>query len=224
MSVETIYQSPDHFEEYHTIDSEIICMQHNDQCCIQVEIIDTNPEEQAVLASAAESALKKLDSFFDKRFAELFSGLRIRIGDGLVRGGAEALPKENLILADRRKMLMSVADAEVKLSEYADPGDWSSVMGEQEAAAAGSSLEYNIIHETGHLLDEQTSGPVRHRVNPSESPTKYGRVADDWHEEKAHEAFAEGFTYMVYGSQVSETMEKAVRDTLKARVIAEGAT
>ena len=157
--------------------------------------VDASPEERAILEKALERGLAKLDAFFDGKFSETFAGLHLHVGDGLTKSGAEAFPEENKIVFDRTKMMMSP----------------------EEAAKPGSCLEYTLIHEVGHLVDEQSPGNKRHRVQATESPTKYGRVPDEYHDEKDHEAFAEGFTYMVYGKPVSRIMETAVRETVAAR-------
>lgn len=219
MAIETLTESPVHFEEKHTSGGEIICMQREHQCSIAVEITGASPEEEQILADNSKQALEKLDSFFGGQFAELFSGLHIKVGDGLTEGGAQAIPKENRIVADREKMLMSAARAEKILIEmgYLLPGERTNVMGGLKDQL-GSVLQYELIHEVGHLLDEQTpDGLARKRISPEHSPTKYGREVDDWHDHKDHEAFAEGFTHMVLGGEVSEPMIRAVNNAVTNR-------
>src|SRR3990167_8311429 len=110
MNIELASQASEHFNENHQDGNETICMGNDGQCSVTVEIAGDNEQEQQVLEAAAERALTRLDTFFDGRFAKLFTGLRIQIGDGLVQGGAEAKPEKNVVLADRKKMLMSLAD------------------------------------------------------------------------------------------------------------------
>ncbi len=207
-----------HFEEHHLENGEAaVCMQHNGECSVLIEIAGS-PEEEKLLAGNAEKALDRLDQFFDGRFAELFPGLHIKIGDGLVEGGALADAANNRVLADRQKMLINLKESEELLKEFFEPGERTRVMSAEETAEPGSVLQYELIHEIGHLLDEQPPGPAGKRVDASESPTKYGRVPDKWHANKDHEAFAEGFTHMVFGADVSPRMQEAVQSAVEARV------
>lgn len=218
MSEAIIPKSHPHFETHHQgKGKEIICMQNGGKCSILVEV-DGNEEEQALFTATTGKALSLLDNFFGGKFAGTFRGLHIKIGDGLVNGGAEAKSAENRIVADKQKMQTSLKDEEQLLAKYFDPGDRTRVMSEKEAAQPASAWVYELIHEVGHLLDEQTAGPARKRVAASESPTKYGREPDDWHATKEHEAFAEGFTHMVFGAPVSPAMRKAVEKTLVIRL------
>lgn len=207
-----------HFEEHHLENGEVvICMQHNGECSVLTEIT-APPEEEKLLASNAQEALERLDQFFGGRFSEIFPGLHIKIGDGLVEGGALADAPNNRVLADRQKMQLSLKESEELLREAFEPGERTRVMSDEDAAKPGSVLQYELIHELGHILDEQTPGPVGKRVDASESPTKYGRVPDKWHENKDHEAFAEGFTHMVFGAEVSEAMKDAVLAAVQGRM------
>lgn len=66
--------------------------------------------------------------------------------------------------------------------------------------SARGALEYTLTHEIGHILDGQTkSGDPYHHVSAAESPTWYGKDADEWNDDdKDHEAFAEQHKAMLY--------------------------
>ena len=217
MNLETLSESPRHFETHHENSETLLCMQHGDACSIMVETSGT-PEEQRIIERAAHRALSRLDTLFDGKFAEAFSGLLIKIGDDLTESGGEAFPDKNEIVLDRRKMLLSLLEAEALMPDVLDQSDWSGVMSEDEAGKPGSCIEYNIINEVGHILDEQAEDRAAHHVNASESPTKYGRQSDQFHEDKDHEAFAEGFTYKAYNQPITEVMNLAVSRAIEARV------
>jgi hypothetical protein len=156
---------------------------------------------------------------FEGRLAEVANGLRIQIGDGLTKSGGETDTSKNKIIFDRKKMLQSLADAEEFLHEVLDTGDWTSVMDPEEANRPGSCLEYNIIHEIGHILaQDKNDESSYHRVARSASPTKYGRQPDRFNDKKDHEAFAEGFTYMAYDRPVRNVMQVAVDKLIRERL------
>lgn len=218
MNIETLSENKQHFEVHHENNEILVCMQQDGHCAILVESNGT-PEEQRTVERATERAFKRLNDMFGGRFAEVAGGLHVQIGDGLTESGGETVHGENKIVFDRQKMLLSLADAEQFLPDVLDPGDWTSVMSPEEAAQPGSCLEYNIIHEVGHLLaqDEDDESSYR-RVSSSESPTKYGRQPDRFSDKKDHEAFAECFTYVAYGQPVSEVAQAAVDKLIKERL------
>ena len=81
-----------HFETHHSDNGEVVmCLQSDGQCSVLVEI-DANEEEQEMFIANTQKSLDLLDKFFDGKFADIFTGLHIKIGDGLVEGGAQALP------------------------------------------------------------------------------------------------------------------------------------
>lgn len=218
MSAEIMTKPHPHFETHHGKNGEIlVCMQSQGECSVLVEIKDATKAEAEILKTQSANALEKLDDFFGGRFAECFSGLHIKIGDDLVEGGALALAQDNTILADRQKMLISLQESEHLLSEYFDPGDRTRTMDDELAKQPGSVLIYELIHETGHILDETAQGRSAKGLTPH-SPTKYGRELDDWHNDKDHEAFAEGFTHKVLGQPVSLTMEQAVAEAVQIKI------
>jgi hypothetical protein len=210
----SIFSDGQHLKTWHKNDQILVCMQLHSKCGVVV-LADGTPEERQTLGQAAKRALKRLNDIFDGHFSETCNGLQIQIGTNLTEGGGISMPAQNKILLDRKKMLLSLVDAEKILADVLDPGDWTSVMSEQEAAAAGSCLEYNLVHEVGHILaQDENDTATYHRVDKSQSPTKYGRQPDRFSDKKDHEAFAEGFTYVVYSRPVSKAMQVAVQDLL----------
>ncbi len=173
--------------------------------------IDANPEETLILKNACQKAFERLDRLFGGRFADISRDLRIQIGDGLTESGGQTVLSENKILFDRQKMLLSLAEAEKQLAGVLDPGDWTGVMSAKDAARSGSCMEYNFIHEIAHIL-AQTDGDEAsyHRIDSSESPTRYGRQPDKFSRKKDHEALAEGFTYITFGRPVGKPMQAAI--------------
>jgi hypothetical protein len=195
MSIETIHSNPDHFESHHENGETILCMQHNSQCSILVEVQGT-PEQQEILRGASERTLKRLDDYFGGRMAELFSGLHIKFGD--YDGGGEAHQEKNLITFDTNRMSMSLADAEALLvgTDVLNPGDWTGTMTSEAAEKPGSCLDYNLPHEIYHMLDIRSETGEWEGIDVSLSPTKYGS-------QKRNEAAAETFAYMIYGREVN---------------------
>lgn len=219
-NVETLAAEPDRFETSREDAETIVSMLHEGERAVSVEITGTT-EERLVLEDATKDALTRLDAYFeshDADFSEVFAGLDVRIADDGERGG-KALPAENRIVLDKQSMLMSLSEAEALLVKEGilEAGDYTRVMDDDEADKPGSSLVYTFIHELGHLVDEQSEGDKRHRVAPAQSPTKYGREPDAFHEEKDHEAFAEGFVYDVLGASVTPEMKEAVAKTVALR-------
>lgn len=208
---------PEHFDVHHENGEALMCMSSGGECRILVEVMaGYSSEEEQLLIASTTSALEAIDHFTGGKAADIFTGLHIKIGEDITDGGAKAVAEENQVLLSGRKMLLSIAEMKQVSGSY-DADELSDFPDENRPAGA---LEYTLVHEIGHILDGQTqTGNAYHRIDASESPTKYGREADKWHDSnKDHEAFAEGFAHAVYGMPVSDAMKAAVRETVDARV------
>ena len=205
---------PEHFDVHHEDGEAVMCMSSDGECRVLVEIMPGyTPEEEQQLISSTTSALEAVDHFTGGRAVDIFTGLHIKLGEDETQSGG-AFPKENLVVLNGRKMLLSVAEMRTVSGSYNDEelADFSDVN------RPGGALEYTLVHEMGHILDGVgADGKHPFRVSPNESPTNYGRVPDKYHDEKYHEAFAEGFAHAVWGMPISETMETTVRETIDAR-------
>lgn len=191
-------------------------MSSGGECRVLVEIMPGyTPEEEQQLIASTTGALEAIDRFTGGRATDIFTGLHIKIGENAAEGGAKAVAEENLVLLNGRKMLLSVAEMRRVSGAYGD----DELAGFPDEHRPGGALEYTLVHEAGHVLDGQTkTGEAYHRIAASESPTKYGREFDKWHNDsKDHESFAEGFAHAVYGMPVSETMEATVREIANVR-------
>lgn len=208
----------EHFSEVHHENGEaLICMSSAGECHILVDVMPGySPEEEQQLIASTTRALEAIDLYTNGKATDIFTGLQITIGEDVAEGGAKAMAKENQVLLNGRKMLLSIAEMKRASRAYDD----EELAGFPEEDRAGGALEYTLVHEIGHILDGQTkTGEAYHRVPASESPTKYGREPDEWHSNnKDHEAFAEGFAHAVYGMPVSEVMEASVQETIDARL------
>ncbi len=211
-------EHPKHFSEVHHEDGEaLMCMSSGGECRILVEVMPGySPEEEQQLMTSTSRALEAIDQFTGGRAADIFTGLHIKIGEDVAEGGAKAIAEENQVLLNGRKMLLSVAEMKQVSGAYSE----EELASFPDIDRPGSALEYTLVHEIGHILDGQTkTGEAYHRVVANESPTKYGRGADEWHtDNKDHEAFAEGFAHAVYGMPISDAMEAIVHETIDARM------
>jgi len=209
MSIETAKASPDHFETHHVDDETMLCMQHNGQCSVLVEV-DGSAEQQIILESAVKKGLEKLDAVFEGRFAELFAGLQIKFGE--YPGGGEAHQAEGLITFDAERMSMSLADAEAYLVDQGqlNPGDWTRTMSPEEAMEPGSCLVYNLVHEAGHLIDDTNPDGSLVGIDTRLSPTKYGSM-------KPNEAAAEAFTYKVFSVEIQPNAETEITNRIEKK-------
>lgn len=184
---------------------------------IGVEIAEVYTEEEInQLTLAIKESLSAVDDFLSGKTSTVFKGLRIRVGEGVAAGGGEALPDQNMIVLNGRAMLLSLSEMR-QAAGYESNELRGSIIPED---LVGGALRYTLVHEMGHILDESTDyGDKRHRVDASESPTKYGMLPDRWNNEKDHEAFAEGFAHMVYKMPVSDTLADVIQKTIEARII-----
>lgn len=173
-------------------------------------------EERQQLTDTAKEALVKVDEYLDGKTEDIFSGLTIRIGENVTKGGGEAISDKNMIKLNGRPMLMSLSEMRHKVPDYGHEELRGSTIDEDEV---GGALRYTLVHEMGHILDELTeTGDKRHRVASSESPTIYGREPDQYNSEKDHEAFAEGFAHVVYGMPVSGALAEAIQETVRLKL------
>jgi hypothetical protein len=183
---------------------------------IAIELSDEYDDtESRHLADATKQALEAVDTFLDGETKNIFSGLTIKIGEGVASGGGEAIADKNTVALNGRPMLMSISEMREKAG-YEEEELTGGIIDENEPAGA---LQYTLVHEMGHIIDELTeSGDKMHRVSSAESPTVYGREPDQYNTEKDHEAFAEGFAHLVYGMPVSETLAKAIQETIQLKL------
>lgn len=183
---------------------------------IAIELSDEYDDtERKQLTDATKQALEAVDIFLDGETKNVFSGLTIKIGEGVASGGGEAIADKNMITLNGRPMLMSVSEMREKAGYMAEELTGSTI----DENEPGGALKYTLVHEMGHIIDELTeSGDKMHRVPSSESPTVYGREPDQYNTEKDHEAFAEGFAHMVYGMPVSEALEKSIQETIQLKL------
>lgn len=183
---------------------------------IEVEIADEYTQKEIQqLTNATKEALTTVDDFLNGQTSSVFNGLRIRIGENVAAGGGEAISDENTVALNGRVMLLSLSQMREVAGYHSEELDGGTINDE----TIGGALQYTLVHEMGHILDELTeSGRKKHRVAAVESPTEYGREPDEWNSEKDHEAFAEGFAHMVYRMPVTDTLSEAVRKTIEAKL------
>lgn len=210
-------EHPAHFSEYHADNGDtLICMGDNNQCSISVEIASGyNAEQVAILTTASRETLAAIDKLLEGRSTKAFAGMRVRIGEGLTEGGGEAKVSENEVLLSGTGMLMSLAQMREVVDEY-DPGDLrGGAIPEDEP---GGALKYTLAHEIMHVAaGHVNANDPTHPGLSAESPTRYGREPDKWHDSKDNEALCDGFAHMVWQMPVTETMRLAVMQTISER-------
>ncbi|MBA3679026.1 hypothetical protein H0W80_02455 [Candidatus Saccharibacteria bacterium] len=146
------------------------------------------------LSQASENALVQLEQTLGKPLEEVLPGLRIYFADGVIDGGGLALGKENAIILDTSKNILTLDQAEAQLVplDILEPGDWADLKTDQSTLTAQTTF----VHEVGHILDEKVNGHEQsaqfRALNLSEAPTKYGSA-------QPHEDYAESFMYLVNG-------------------------
>lgn len=207
-----------HFSEYHADNGDIlICMGDSDQCSVSVEIANGyNAEQVAVLAAASRETLVAVDKLLDGRSGRIFAGLRIKIGEGLTAGGGEAKVPENEVLLSGGRMLMSIAQMRELVEEYDENDLKGGIIPESEP---GGALKYTLSHELMHIVARHiNSNKPTYPGLSKESPTRYGREPDKWHESKDNEALCDGFSHMVWQMPVTDGMHAAVKQIINERV------
>jgi|GEM_PF-2026336 hypothetical protein len=201
-----------HIESHHDSSETLFCLVHNGECGVTVDILASS-EEQSKLETAIMAAIERLDDFFDGKFAELFRGLEVQVGDGLTESGGEAFGDQNRIVLDRQKMLLTLREEDALYAQngFADEGDRMRAVGEE--AYDMSAAYYELIHEVGHILEERADLhlPKHERLHRADglaakSPTQLYNQDP----EKPHEAFAEAFAYMVLGNTIDHELTVVV--------------
>ena len=134
--------------------------------------------------------------------------LLIEIADNITESGGEARAEEDRILFDYEKMKLSLQESEdILVAEgYIEPGERTKVLPDIKDKR-WSSLVYDMVHELAHVIDGKMSGDKYERLDPKLAPTKYGK-------RNAREAFAEAFTYWVFGQPVDPEAERAIKEVL----------
>lgn len=205
-----------HIEASHSDGEALFCLVHNGECGVTVNV-RAAPEEQAKLEAAIMPAVDKLDDFFGGSFAERFKGLEVEVGDGLTEGGAEAFGQENRIVLDRQKMLMTVREEDAFFAENGLAVAGDRLRAVPEAFHDQPAAFYELIHELGHVLEEQADAdkPKEQRLQRAagladKSPTElYGQDPN-----RPQEAFAEAFAYMVLGQPVDPRLSAVVNQAI----------
>lgn len=178
--------------------------------CVSVDMAGS-PEEQASLKSALEAGFEQLNTFFEGNFTQLFKGLEIQVDDGLTKGGGQAFGRENRIVFDRQKMLMPLAKADAYLAQqgYMDSGDRLRAVPPEFHDKP--CIAYEVVHEIGHILQERSGVSLPDGLAALSPSNLYNRDPT-----KPHEAFAEGFAYMVFGHPVAPELAAVVQDAIGA--------
>ena len=212
-----------HIESQHEGNESLFCLVNNGECGVTVEV-HASPEEQEFLEQGLHEAIGRLDVYFDGKFAELFRGLEIEVGDGLTNGGGEAFGEANKIVLDRQKMLMPVSDEDKLLAElgFANEGDRLRALSAELHSM--SAVVYELVHEVGHIVEERADLhlPANDRLKRASnmanlSPTNLYNQDPS----RPQEAFAEAFAYKVFGQKVNEELgsvvDKAVEDFIRQK-------
>ena len=205
-----------HIETKHDSEKAMFCLVLDGECGVTVEI-DASPEEQEVLEPALLKAVEQMDIFFDGKFAELFRGLEIKVGDGLTEGGGEAFAEKNLVVLDRSKMLLSIREADEIIAQIG-----MSKVGDRLASVPDDLSEmsvavYEVVHEIGHIVEGRADShlPKEQRYKRAEGLTdkspSHLYLQDP---NKPHEAFAEAFAHMVYERDVDEGLRAVVVEAI----------
>ena len=197
-----------HIESHHEGNEALFCLVHGGECGVTVEV-HASPAEQEFLEQGLHEAINNLDVYFDGKFAELFKGLEIEVGDGLTDGGGEAFGEDNKIVLDRQKMLMSVSDEDELLAElgFANEGDRLRALPVELHGM--SAAVYELVHEVGHIVEERAdlNLPAEERLKRASgmthlSPTNLYKQDPN----RPQEAFAEAFAYKVFGQEVDKDL------------------
>ncbi|MBI2798014.1 hypothetical protein HYX70_01780 [Candidatus Saccharibacteria bacterium] len=158
------------------------------------------------LLEAVQNATSRLEAVFGTSLDKAMPGLKVYVADGVIEGGGLALGKQNAVIVDRQKGLLSVQDAETTTVElgFLNPGDWTRLSGESGASLVA---ETNLVHEVGHILDERVHGHSSTPTFEGEAPTRYGDSAPQ-------EDYAESFLYYAYGKKLAGNRSKVIADDI----------
>lgn len=150
-------------------------------------------------------ALGLLDDKLGDSMKQQLTTVTVKIGPDIVDGGGEARAEEDLVLLNSSKVVLSLQQSEDLLVEagYFEPTERTRTLPDIKGQP-WSTLVYELVHEFGHVVDYHMPGEPYNRIRPELSPTKYGKKS-------AHEAFAEMFTYWVFGQEVSSEAEGVLR-------------
>jgi hypothetical protein len=158
--------------------------------------------------AAINQALELLATKLPGKAVKLLAGTKVTIGSNLTESGGETSAEKKEILLDASKNELSLQEAEDFLVKegFLDVGDWTSALPKRKNLP-WSCLTYQLIHEAGHIFDGQSTGSTYRRLDPRKSPTKYGQ-------KNASEAFAEAFTYWIFGLSLETKTKDIVTTTL----------
>lgn len=138
----------------------------------------------------------------------LVYGFNLRLVEPADFHGAHVDFDRKEIVANRKDEAMSLSDSEAHLVKQGivQPGESVSLLPEI-ADRPWSTLAKELVHESGHILDKLLPGAAYNRLDPSLSPTIYGS-------KEPHEAFAEAFTYYVFGADITPGAKKVIEETI----------
>jgi len=199
-----------HIESRHDGSEAVFCLVSGGECGVVFEI-HANAEEQKKLEAALLTSVEYLDRFFDGKFAGLFKGLEVEIGDNLTEGGGEALSAENKIVLDRQKMLMTVRESDALLAELGMAHEGDRLRAVPEELHDMSVAVYEFVHEVGHIVHDRSEGE---RPTPSDLAAKSPTHLYLQDPTRANEAVAEGFAYMVFGQEIDSDLGGVVRQSV----------
>ncbi len=175
---------------------------------IKVRIEGDAPAE---CLEALDQAMRLLDKALGENLYKLCAGLEISIVDDLATGGGgHAIAEENRIEMDKTKSAMSINEARKYLTSQGiieEGEEIGNLIGESDEP--WSEMVPGLIHEVGHIIDWRAPGNKYQRLDPVDSPTKYGQTKGP------HEAFAEAFTYWVYDLPQSTEVTHIVEETVR---------
>lgn len=149
-------------------------------------------------------AFDLLDAKLNDAARSRLAGVRVVIKPGVIQGGGEARPDENLILLNSDKVRLSLQESEDFLvgEGYFKPGERTQVFPDIKDDP-WSTLVYELIHETGHFFDEDMPLGL--------SPTQYPQAKEEKTKEPAgHEVFCESYVYWVTGVSMDAQAESIV--------------
>lgn len=123
--------------------------------------------------------------------------------------GAQVLFDRKEIVANQADEAMSLRESEAYLVKQGMilPGQSTSLLPGM-IDRPWSTLVKELVHECGHIVDKLSPGPAYKRLDPKLSPTHYGNKAP-------HEAFAEAFTYYVFGKPIAPEAQRVVEEVLR---------
>lgn len=158
---------------------------------------------------AIDEAVERLTKVLSPKVLELLHGTEVIIGEGVINSGAQTFAEEKKIILDSEKNSLTLQEAEDFLVsvDVLDRGDWVKAL-PQEKDNKWSCLTYQLVHEVGHVIDGLTKqGNPYHRLATAHSPTKHGKASET-------EAFAEAFTYVVFGIAIDEQAQSVIDSTI----------